>query len=102
MGLARYIRLIWTFYKKFFVLSVIIDICGVAIFWKYGYSTFSPLLFLKLITLGITFYGLNAYKYKEYYYYQNLGMSIKLLWTILLSFDLLLFILLITQLYKFK
>ena len=72
------------------------------IVWKYGFSAFFGLFWLKIVTLGLTYYFINNYKSKEYYYYQNLGLSKVFLWAVTLSFDFSLFIFLITQIHKFK
>ena len=76
--------------------------CCISIFWKYGFSTFFALFWLKASTLALTYYYINSYKYKEYYYYQNLGISKTLLWAVTLIFDFTLFIFLIIETYKFK
>src|SRR4051794_7103436 len=96
------IRLLWTFYKSFLFVSLVMTAFLLSIFWKYGFPVFFGLFWLKLATLGLTYYFINSYKSKEYYYYQNLGVSKVLLWTATLTFDFVLFILLIVQTYKFK
>ena len=96
------IRLIWTFYRSFIFLSLTITACCISVFWMYGFSVFSKLFWLKIVTLGLTYYFINSYKRKEYYYYQNLGISKLLLWTATLTFDFALFIFLIIQIYQFK
>jgi len=73
-----------------------------ALFWKYGFSIFVVLFWFKIASLGLIFYFINNYKNKEYYYYQNLGVSKVLLWATTLAFDFALFIFLIIQTYKFK
>jgi hypothetical protein len=83
-------------------VSLVITTCSLTIFWKYGFSVFFGVLWLKVATLGLTYYFINSYKKKEYYYYQNLGVSKVLLWTVTLSFDFALFLFLIIQTYKFK
>jgi len=60
------------------------------------------LFWFKAVTLGLTYYFINEYKSKEYYYYQNLGVSKSLLWAATLIFDFALFIFLITQVNKFR
>jgi len=102
MKVSKTIRLIITFYKSFFLATSLITGCCLVLFYEYGLSIFAVLCWLKVITLGITFYFINSYKNKEYYYYQNLGISKPLLWTTTLIFDFALFIFLIMQLYKFK
>ena len=99
---VKTIKLIWTFYKSFLLASSVITACCVSLFWKYGFSIFFELFWFKTATLGLTFYFINGYKNKEYYYYQNLGVSRGLLWTTTLIFDFSLFIFLISQTFRFK
>lgn len=98
----KIIRLIWTFYKSFCFLSLIINASCIIIFWKYGYSVFAGVFWLKIATLGLTYYFIHSYKNKEYYYYQNLGISKVLLWVVTFSFDFTLFIFLIILTYKLR
>jgi len=102
MRLLKTVRLIWTFYSSFIFLSILITLCSLALFWQYGLSIFVVLFWFKIATLGLTFYFINKYKDKEYYYYQNLGVSKFLLWTTTLVFDFTFFIFLIIQVYKIK
>ena len=102
MRIFKTIGLIWTFYKNFLLLSIIITALCITLFLEYGFSVFNMLFWFKIGTLGITYYFINAYKKKEYYYYQNLGISKVLLWATTLTFDFVLFIFLIIQSNKFK
>jgi hypothetical protein len=102
MKLLKTIRLIGTFYKSFLLLSVVITSSCMILFWEYGIDIFVALFWLKIATLAITCWFINSYKNKEYYYYQNLGISKALLWGATLIFDFVLFIFLIVQTYKFK
>ncbi len=95
LKLFKTIRLIWIFYKSFLVLSLFINLCCISIFWNHGFSSFSVIFWLKMATLALTYYFINTYKNKEYYYYLNLGISKFLLWIVSLSFDFVLFISLI-------
>jgi len=97
MRVAKTIRLILTFYKNFLLASLIITAGCVCIFWKYGFTTFLVLFWFKVATLALIYYFINNYKSKEYYYYQNLGISKVLLWAFTLTFDFTLFIFLIIQ-----
>jgi len=102
MTIHKTIRLIFTFYKSFLLASLLITgACGV-LFAEYGMGVFKVLFWLKTTTLAITFYFINTYKAKEYYYYQNLGISRVLLWSTTLIFDFMLFVLMVVLLYKFK
>lgn len=102
MRLFRKLRLLWAFYKNFFLISLIVDLLGAAILYKSGNSAFAPVFWLKSLTLGITFYVVDKYRYKEYYYYKNLGLPKRALWTTIAFCDLFIFMLLITQIQKFK
>jgi hypothetical protein len=95
-------RLIWTFYRSFFFTSLVVDVCCIHFFLKYGYSVFNALFWFKLITLGLIFYYVNDYKKKEFFYYQNLGLSKQRLWIITLTFDFILFLILLIQSGNFK
>lgn len=81
---------------------MVITICSLSLFWKHGFDIFVGLFWLKIATLGATYYIINIYKNKEYYYYQNLGVSKTLLWVSTLTFDFAVFIFLIIITYKFK
>lgn len=102
MQLLKTIRLLWTFYKSFLLASLAITGCCLWLFYNYGFSIFTALFWLKIATLGVIYYFINSYKSKEYYYYQNLGISKRLLWAVTLTFDFTLFLFLITQTYKYK
>lgn len=102
MRSIKIIRLIWTFYKNFLPAALFITVCCLSLFWKYGFGIFTELFWFKIATLGLIFYFINGYKNKEYYYYQNLGVSKVLLWAATLIFDLALFIFLIFLINQFK
>jgi len=102
MPTLKTIRLIFTFYKGFLLASIIITSCCGVIFWEYGLSVFRALFWLKISTLAISFYFINTYKAREYYYYHNLHLSKILLWCSILITDFLLFIFLIVLLHKLQ
>jgi hypothetical protein len=54
---------------------------------KYGFNIFGVLFWFKIVTRALTYYFINSYKSKEYYYYLNLGVSTALLWVATLTFD---------------
>ena len=95
MRTLRTIRLIWTFYKGFLFASLIITACCLYYFWLYGFSVFTAIFWLKTISLATTSFFMNAYKVREFYYYQNAGISKLLLWISVICFDMAVFILLI-------
>lgn len=102
MTLLRTIRLILTFYKSFFIANFIITAVCIDIFWKYGMATFFEIFWFKVISLGMIFYFIREFKAKQFYYYQNLGISKMLLWVTTLTFDFGLFMLLIIMTYKIR
>ncbi|MES2373251.1 MAG: hypothetical protein V4557_11775 [Bacteroidota bacterium] len=102
MRILKTIKLIWTFYQNFLLYSMLITISCLVPFYNYGFKIFTVIFWFKIITLGISYYFVNEYKQREYYYYRNLGVSKYLLWTSTLTFDFSLFIFLIIQTYQFK
>lgn len=102
MNLPKIIRLSWTFYRNFNLLSVIVTCACLRALWLGGLPAFFGVFWLKIATLGITYYFINTYRRDEYYYYQNLGVSKMALWVISLSFDMIVFIISVILLYKFR
>lgn len=90
----RTLRLLFTFYTSYAIVSLLITCCCLIISFTYGIGTFTALFWFKIVTLGLIFYFINSYKRDEYYYYKNLGLHKRILWISTLSFDILLFILL--------
>ena len=70
------------------------------LFYEYGMSIFAVLFWLKVSTLGLTVVFIRSYKNKEFYYYQNLGLSQVFLWSSTLSFDLSGYFILLILLHK--
>jgi len=88
----KHLRLILTFYRNFLLASWLITFICAEILWKYGMGTFTFLFWFKLFTMLVIFYFIKRNKSKEFFYYQNLGLSKTLLWWTSLSGDFLLFI----------
>lgn len=97
MQLIKKIRLIWTFYCSFIWASLAITTSCTYLFWAYDAKGFAMIFWFKVVTLGLIFYYINFTKSKEYFYYQNLGVSKKTLWVASLTFDFSLYIFLLTQ-----
>jgi hypothetical protein len=95
LQILKTIPLLWTFYKNYCFLSALVTFFCVRAFWLHGFTSFTGIFWFKILTLGVTFFFVNQLKKKEYYYYQNLGIGKKLLWTATLSFDFVLFIILL-------
>jgi hypothetical protein len=102
MQILKTIKLIWTFYQSFMFYSLLVTACCLFLFYQYGFGIFTVLFWFKVVTLGISCYFINSYKQNEYYYYRNLGVSKFLLWAGTLTFDFVLFIVLVIQVYQFK
>ena len=97
--LPAIIRLLLTFYKAFFLFSLLITIICTLLLYEYGLPILKVLLWLKAATLYLTFYFIRTYKEREFYYYRNLGIRDTVLWSLTLSFDSILFILFIILTY---
>ena len=96
------LHLIIKFYKSYAFASCAITITCMYFPFNYGIGTFSQLFWFKVVSLGIIFYLNNSYKHNEFYYYRNLGVSKKLLWSATLSFDMILFITFFYLILKYK
>ena len=94
--ILRKLQLIFTFYKSFAPVSGLITLLCGSISYAHGINTFTTLFWFKVITLGLIFLYLYAYKKKELYYYRNLGLSAQYLWSVTLILDMVFFISLIT------
>ncbi len=100
--MTNIVRLLLTFYRTCFIATFLITCCCVNIYRLYGVETFVFLFWFKIITLGLTCYFINIYKKKEFYYYQNLGISKLLLWITTLTFDLVIFVSLLILVHKLR
>jgi hypothetical protein len=88
------IRLVLIFYKYFAFLSLFLTGISVWVVTSNGWEAFSAVFWMKIITTGIIFWFISASKEKEFYYFQNLGLSKMRLWMYALGLDLGIFILL--------
>ena len=93
--MIRTLRLILTFYRSFFYTTFVLNVMGVSLMYSKGINSYTLLFWYKIITLGIIFYVINLYKKKEYYYYKNLGVSKFMIWIPILSFEFIVFNLLL-------
>jgi len=48
-----------------------------------------------MITVALLYYYIKEYKSKEFYFYKNLGVSKKILWSFAVSLDLVIYLILI-------
>ncbi len=100
LKILRTIRLLITFYRSFFILNILITLVCMVLFREYGFGIFTVLFWLKLATMTLVFYHIRSYRKKEFYYYQNLGLSRSFLWTTTLLFDFCLYLFGLWQVYK--
>ena len=96
----RNLKLFITFYRSFVLATSIITLVCVISVIQSGLAALVILIWFKLITLAITALFINSYKSKDFFYYQNLGISKVKLFTITLGFDLILFV--ISQILSLK
>lgn len=92
--LLKTIRLILTFYKNFFFTALFITLscCLVYWLWKTMPIILVVLFWFKIATYIAIVYHIHHTKRKEFYYYQSLGVSKIISWTVSLVFDLTLFV----------
>lgn len=102
MILLKHIRILWMFYKNIALLSILITGFCIRTFWHFGFESFFSIFWAKVITLTITVLLVDSLKKKEYFYYQNAGFSKSILWSIILVFDIALFLSAIVITHKLK
>lgn len=96
------LRLSLTFYQNFYIVSLLITAGCLFIYGRYGLATFSGLFWFKIITLGLIYFVISTSKSKEFYYYQNLGVSRAFLWSTTFAFDFIIFILFIILIHQIR
>ncbi len=92
MQILKTARLVLLFYRSFFVATNLITASCIAIFYQNGLESFFAIFWFKLITLALIYYFMKSIKAKQFYYYQNLGVSKVVLWTSAFALDFVLFI----------
>jgi hypothetical protein len=100
--MTRSIRLIVTFYNTYNIPSILISLLSAAILMKSGLSFFVVVFWFKLISMAFIITFINSYRKKEYFYYQNLGLSKMALWAGSLVFDFVLFLVLLIFAYQLR
>lgn len=89
--MIKKVRLILTFYRSFMLATLLITAIAMVFFFHDDFRIFNGILWLKIATNALVWYFINTFKTKEFFYYQNLGVSKRLLWGSTLSFDFSLF-----------
>ncbi|MBG6234307.1 hypothetical protein IWX76_000862 [Pedobacter sp. CAN_A7] len=91
---GRNLNLLYRFYLNFCLVSVIITLVSMAMFYELGPGAAAIILWFKIITMGVFSWYVSSYKHKEFYYYRNLGLSKFKLFACTLGFDFVVFVLL--------
>ena len=87
----RTLRAILSFYSSFAFVGFLLTAACLTIVYTNGIATFTLLFWFKVGTMWIIYYFINSNKRKEYYYYDNLGISKRTLWIPALSVDFMVF-----------
>lgn len=96
----RTIKILITFYQSFAALSILTTLACSIIIYKWGIATFFVLFWFKIATLGLIYYFINIYKKESFFYYKNLGLTKRQVWIPTLTFDMALFLLIISFILK--
>jgi len=95
--IIRNLKLLLTFYLSFSLVALLVTLAGAFTLYNAGMFTEKPekllplIIWIKLITTGIVIYYINNYQQKQFFYFQNLGLSKLFLWSCTLTFDFVLF-----------
>jgi hypothetical protein len=102
MLFLRTTRLILTFYRSFALASLLLSSICAQLFWRYGIGIFFAIFWFKIVTLALIYYYIRTAKWRDFYYYQNLGVSKTLLWSTTLTADFVLFLISLIIIYQIK
>lgn len=103
--LIRFLKkmnVVFVFYLSFFLLSSVISLGCLFLYWIFGIKTFFILFWFKVFSLFLIYYFVNIRKENEYYYYLNFGVSKTVLWSVLLIFDFILFLVTIILVHNYR
>jgi hypothetical protein len=96
------IRSLFTFYQSFLAVTTVINLVCLFVIWETNFKLFTTILWFKAIAMATIIFFINEYKRREFYYYQNMGISKSFLWRGTLSVDFLLFLFGSFLIYKLK
>ena len=91
---TKSLSLLYRFYLNFCLVSIIITLVSMGLFYTLGVAAAVIILWFKIITMAIFTWYVSAYKHKEFYYYRNLGLSKQRLFACTLGFDFIIFVVL--------
>ena len=83
----RTLRAILSFYSSFAFLGFLLTAACLGTIFTTGIAMFTLLFWFKIGTIWLIYYFTDSYKRKEYYYYDNMGISKRTLWIPALAFD---------------
>jgi hypothetical protein len=87
----RTLRAILSFYSSFAFVGFLLTAACLGTLYSTGLAMFTLLFWLKVGTMWIIYYFTDNIKRKEYYYYDNLGISKSTLWIPALVLDFIVF-----------
>lgn len=91
----RFARIIATFYSGFIWPSAVVTLSCAVTYYLNGYAILGTLVWIKIILNTLTAYFIHSFRPREYYYYQNLGFSKSILWSLTFIVDFILFVLIL-------
>ncbi len=102
--MPKIIRALYSFYLNHALIGLLLSFCCRYTYKVYGcnYKTLPFLFWFKVITMAIIWYVVTTNKRKEFFYYQNLGISKTLLWTATLGIDFILFVAMLVLTFKMR
>jgi hypothetical protein len=95
-------RAIFTFYLNHFFTGLCLTLCSIWLFDVFGIAALTIICWFKGITMAIIYFVVSDYRKKQFFYYQNLGISKNFLWITTLGIDLVLFIVLMIFTHQLK
>jgi hypothetical protein len=99
---VKTLRVLWTFYNSFIISTLVLTGSCMYMVYELGAEALMLITWFKIITSGVIVYYINNYKNKEFYYYQNLGLSKRTLWLSTMTADFALYILVIILTLEFR
>jgi hypothetical protein len=86
-------RMLLHFYSGYLPASLLITICCDMLYARWSTGITGVLIIFKLATDLLVLWLVNEYQSRRYYYYHNLGLSKRSLWSITLTADFAVFLL---------
>lgn len=100
--MLRRIILFLNFYSLFAAATLGITAACAVLLYRLGIKPFVYIFWFKMISTGLCMYGAYRNKGNLYYYYKNLGISIRALWIGSFLLELLIFAIAIVVTFEFR